>query len=97
MFTIRTLCRDICRGGIIGPYEDKWYGPSFATKEEAFAAAVDAAESELEDLCDETLQGVSFGIPEGTDGYQTGSEVVINYYGEDDTTEWVTSRTVVEI
>ena len=70
----------------------------FRTKSEAFEAAVSAAENEASGLNDGHNEGISFGVEEGSEGYQNRDEVVLNCYShEDDNTEMVTARYIVPL
>lgn len=67
----------------------------YESKELAFNAAESLANLEVLSLSRASGE-VSFGIPEDSD-YESMSEVKVNAYGEDDTTELVTRRTIREV
>ena len=83
MYTYITTCRDIGEDDSITPiYINDVKLILFETKEQAFNVAYELAEIEVEDLNENTVDGVSFGIVEN-DMFQSMDEIVINYYYED--------------
>ena len=108
MFTYVILCRDAEEERRIGPYLSDDELLLFETKEEAFNAALDAANEELETLNDDDMEIPedademdenchTFGIAED-EAFEKGDAVKIEcYWHANDDTELVTLRKVTEI
>ena len=105
MFTIITLCRDVYmddygNDAISLPYLSDDQLHLFNTKEEAYEAAKQSAEEELESLIcdddDEEKGNLSFNIPEDSE-YESKDCVKIYGYDEDDNTYTVTVRHIREV
>lgn len=71
----------------------------FDSKELAFEAANEAADEEIDTLNSDLTEDdeMSFGISEGDDGYQNGSEIIVNCYFDDSETQLVTRRVILPV